>query len=77
VTYAKVKLVLFADRDLRAPDPGWWPTGLVHDVPQPGETIGRGAPVCTLISAGAEVSELVAHGSRLLSVLPDAVLVGG
>ena len=24
---AKVKLVLFADRDLRAPDPGWWPAG--------------------------------------------------
>ena len=48
---AKVKLVLFAPRDLRAPDPGWWPAGLVRDIPHAGETIRRGEPVCTLISA--------------------------
>ena len=24
---ARVKLVLFAERDVRAPDPGWWPAG--------------------------------------------------
>jgi uncharacterized protein len=76
-TCAKVKLVLFAGRDLRAPEPGWWPAGLVHDIPHAGETIRRGAPVCTLISAGADVSELVERGARLLSALPDAVLVGG
>jgi len=74
---AKVKLVLFADRAVRAPDPGWWPAGLVHDVPRAGETIGRGAPVCTLISEGAGVSELFSRGSRLLSTLYDAALVGG
>ncbi len=74
---AKVKLVLFADRDLRAPDPDWWPAGLVHDIPRAGETIERGAPVCTLISANAGVSQLLERGARLLSALPDAVLVGG
>ena len=74
---AKVKLVLFADRTVRAPDPGWWPAGLVRDIPRAGETINRGAPVCTLISSGAGVPELLERGSRLLSALPDAVLIGG
>jgi predicted ATP-grasp superfamily ATP-dependent carboligase len=67
---ANVKLILFAHRDLRAPEPDWWPEGLVHDVPHAGEEIRRGAPVCTLISAGATVSELVECGVRLLSALP-------
>ena len=44
----KVKVVLFADRDVRAPAPGWWPQGLVRDVPHEGEEITRGHPVCTL-----------------------------
>jgi len=74
---AKVKLVLYADRTVRAPDPGWWPAGLVRDIPQPGETITRGAPVCTLISADAAVPELVERGARLLSALPDGALAVG
>jgi uncharacterized protein len=74
---AAVKLVLFADRRLCAPDPSWWPAGLVRDIPRAGETIKRGAPVCTLVSAGPNVPELVQRGARLLSALPEAVLVGG
>ncbi|MGN6867360.1 MAG: ATP-grasp domain-containing protein [Solirubrobacteraceae bacterium] len=69
----KVKLVLYADRDVRAPDPGWWPEDLVRDIPHADEEIKRGAPVCTLISTDASVPELVEHGARLLSALPDAV----
>lgn len=72
---ANAKLVLFADRDLRAPDPGWWPAGLVRDVPRAGEEIKRGAPVCTLISADAGVPELIERGARLLSGLPGAILL--
>jgi predicted ATP-grasp superfamily ATP-dependent carboligase len=74
---AKVKLVLFADRDLRAPDPGWWPADLVRDVPRAGETIRRGAPVCTLVSAGASAPELATRGAGLLSALPEAALARG
>jgi predicted ATP-grasp superfamily ATP-dependent carboligase len=74
---AKVKLVLFADRDLRAPDPAWWPDGLVRDVPHAGETVAKGAPVCTLISPTADVRELAARGDQLLAELPGAVLAGG
>jgi predicted ATP-grasp superfamily ATP-dependent carboligase len=71
---AKVKLVLFADRDLRTPDPGWWPPGLVRDIPRGGEVIGRGAPVCTLISTTADEPELAAYGTRLLAALRSEVL---
>jgi predicted ATP-grasp superfamily ATP-dependent carboligase len=71
-----VKLVLYADRDLRAPDPDWWPDGLVRDVPRAGEEIKRGAPVCTLISATDGVPELVERGARLLAALPEAAPVG-
>jgi uncharacterized protein len=68
---AKVKLVLFADRDLRAPDPAWWPPGLVRDIPHRGDPIARGAPLCTLVSSAADPDELVALGARLLRELPD------
>jgi predicted ATP-grasp superfamily ATP-dependent carboligase len=71
VRCAKVKLVLFADRDLRAPDPAWWPPGLVRDIPHRDEPIARGAPLCTLVSATAEPDELDAVGARLLRDLPD------
>jgi uncharacterized protein len=74
---AKVKLVLFADRDLCAPDPDWWPAGLVRDIPRGGEIIRRGAPVCTLVSVDRTVSELAELGTDLLSKLPDAVLIRG
>ena len=71
-----VKLVLFAQRDLRAPDPGWWPPGLVRDVPHGGEEIRRGAPVCTLLSGRAGAAEVARLGARLLSALPQAVAPG-
>jgi len=74
---AKVKLVLFADRDVRAPDPGWWPAGLVRDIPHAGETIERGAPVCTLISATDGAAEVAARADRLLAALPGVVLARG
>jgi predicted ATP-grasp superfamily ATP-dependent carboligase len=61
--------VLFADRDLRAPDPDWWPAGLVRDIPHAGETFRRGDPVCTLVSADHGVPDLVERGARLLSAL--------
>jgi predicted ATP-grasp superfamily ATP-dependent carboligase len=71
---AAVKLILFADRALQAPDPAWWPESLVRDIPHAGEVIERDAPVCTLISAQQSVPELLERGARLLSALPDAVL---
>jgi uncharacterized protein len=74
---ARVKLVLFAEHDLLAPDPGWWPPGLVRDIPHAGEMIARGAPVCTLVSGTADAPELAARGTELLAALPEAVLASG
>ncbi|HUA48148.1 MAG TPA: ATP-grasp domain-containing protein [Solirubrobacteraceae bacterium] len=74
---ARVKLVLFANRDLRAPDPGWWPEGLVRDIPHGGELIRRGAPVCTLMSPTADVPELAERGARLLAAVGETVLARG
>jgi predicted ATP-grasp superfamily ATP-dependent carboligase len=74
---AKVKLVLFAEDDLRAPDPGWWPAGLVRDIPHGGETIKRGAPVCTLVSTTADTAALAERGARLLAGLAEVVPAGG
>ena len=66
---AKVKLVLFADRDLRAPDPEWWPAGLVRDIPHRDELIRRGSPVCTLYCATADPAGLATQGAALLATL--------
>jgi predicted ATP-grasp superfamily ATP-dependent carboligase len=74
---ARVKLVLFAEHDLLAPDPGWWPEGMVRDIPHRGERIARGAPVCTLVSGTADATELAARGTELLAALPEAVFAGG
>jgi uncharacterized protein len=74
---ARVKLVLFADRDIRAPELDWWPAGLVRDIPHPGEAIARGQPVCTLVSQTAEPEELAAHGAALLAALPEVVAARG
>jgi uncharacterized protein len=71
VRCAKVKLVLFADRDLRAPDPDWWPAGLVRDIPHRGEAIRRGSPVCTLVSATADPTRLATRGAALLAALAE------
>jgi predicted ATP-grasp superfamily ATP-dependent carboligase len=71
---ASVKLVLFAERNLRAPDPDWWPAGIVRDIPHAGETIKRGSPVCTLVSASSDARALAAYGARLLATLPQPVL---
>jgi predicted ATP-grasp superfamily ATP-dependent carboligase len=73
---ASVKLVLFADRTVHAPDPGWWPAGLVRDIPHAGETIRPGAPVCTLVSTDGSAPDLLERGVRLLAALPDAAPVG-
>jgi uncharacterized protein len=72
-----VKLVLFAQREVCAPDPGWWPAKLVRDIPHAGEKIKPGAPVCTLVSVTASAPELAERGARLLSALPGAVLAHG
>jgi uncharacterized protein len=44
------KAILFATRDLRVGDTRGWPAQGIRDVPHPGERIGAGRPICTLVS---------------------------
>ena len=76
-TPRRVKLVLFADRRLRAPAPDWWPAGLVRDVPGDGQAIGAGEPVCTLVADGDDASALATRGAALLRALPEEALARG
>jgi predicted ATP-grasp superfamily ATP-dependent carboligase len=70
------KLVLYADRDVVAPDltrfvsrPSAWldsgpagrhPLQYLADIPLPGQPIARGQPICTLFARGATESECLA-----------------
>src|SRR5881628_3376453 len=51
------KAILYARRDLTAPDTrGWLEDESVRDVPAPGERIARGRPICTVFARGADVA---------------------
>ena len=71
------KIILYADRDLVAPDvtrfvsrPLPWlgsaarrdeSLSSVADIPVPGQAIGRGQPICTLFARGSTESECLAE----------------
>jgi uncharacterized protein len=44
------KAIVFATEDVRVRDTRGWPRRGIRDVPHPGERIGTGHPICTLIS---------------------------
>jgi predicted ATP-grasp superfamily ATP-dependent carboligase len=46
------KAILYAERSVTVGDTSAWLRRDIRDVPHPGETIGRGHPVCTLFAAG-------------------------
>jgi predicted ATP-grasp superfamily ATP-dependent carboligase len=76
-TPLRMKLVLFADHDLRAPAPDWWPAGLVRDIPCRGQAIRAGEPVCTLVADCDDVPALARRGAALLRALPGKALARG
>jgi predicted ATP-grasp superfamily ATP-dependent carboligase len=46
------KAIVYARRDVVVSDPLAWRVPAVADVPHPGERIGRGHPICTLLADG-------------------------
>ncbi len=48
------KGILYARRDLRAPDTSSWESRNIRDIPHPGESISRGTPICSLMGSGAK-----------------------
>ena len=69
--------MLYAPRDVRAPDTRDWAARGIRDVPHPGEPIAAGHPVCTLLATGrspeAVLAELEARAAALRSELHDRV----
>jgi predicted ATP-grasp superfamily ATP-dependent carboligase len=50
---ARGKAILFATADVRVGDTGDWAARGRRDVPHPGERIGRGHPICTVLASAA------------------------
>ncbi len=46
------KAILFAPADLCLGETGHWPGRGLRDIPQPGEQIQQGQPVCTILASG-------------------------
>jgi uncharacterized protein len=71
------KAVLYATRDVRAPDTRQWPERGIRDVPHPGEPIAAGHPICTLVATGrspeAVLADLEARAAALRGELQDRV----
>jgi len=73
------KAVLYATADVRLGDTRDWPRRGIRDVPQPGERIAGGRPVCTLVaeatSPDAVLAGLQARAAALREELHDRVAV--
>ena len=71
------KAILFASREVRVGDTRGWPERAIRDVPHPGERIGAGRPICTLVSAGespeAVLADLETRAAALRRELRDRV----
>jgi uncharacterized protein len=71
------KAILFATRDVRVGDTRDWPARGIRDVPHPGEPIGAGHPICTLVGTGpspeAVLDRLEARAAALRAELHDHV----
>jgi predicted ATP-grasp superfamily ATP-dependent carboligase len=77
------KAVLFATEDVVVGDSERWLARGVHDVPHPGERIGAGRPICTVVATGTTPDEalgaLEEQATRLRSELDSCVeaMAGG
>jgi uncharacterized protein len=58
--WAAGKAVVYATEDLRVPDTRDWPERGIRDVPHPGEAIGAGRPICTLVGTGPSPEDVLA-----------------
>jgi predicted ATP-grasp superfamily ATP-dependent carboligase len=75
------KAVVWTTRDVRLPDTSDWPARGIRDVPQPGERIAAGRPICTLVATGATpeavLAGLEARAGALRTQLHEAMAVDG
>jgi hypothetical protein len=63
------KAIIYARRDVLVSDPVAWRVPAIADVPHPGERIGRGHPICTLLADGRDAE------SCLRALVEDAAAI--
>lgn len=73
------KRIVYARRDVTATASLTWLERGVRDVPHPGDTIGKGRPICTVLSAGpsreACLAALQAEEAQILASCPPSARV--
>jgi uncharacterized protein len=55
------KAIVYAREAVVLPDTSDWPARGIRDVPHPGERIGAGGPICTLLAAGPTPDAVLAR----------------
>jgi predicted ATP-grasp superfamily ATP-dependent carboligase len=58
------KAYLYAERDVTIPDTGNWTARGIRDIPECGEKIDRGGPVCTILADGTTRDEVLRELKR-------------
>ena len=67
------KAILFAGRNAKAPDTGNWLSGDIRDIPASGEKIGKGSPICTILTDGSTYNETLADLLSKANKLKDEI----
>jgi hypothetical protein len=55
------KGILFAEKDAAAPETRHWPARGIRDIPEPGEKLRKGGPICTIVTGRPSYDETFAE----------------
>jgi uncharacterized protein len=67
------KAILFAERDAIAPETRSWIEKTLRDVPESGEKLQKGSPVCTLLSSGPTYDGTLDELIRRAAILKEEI----
>jgi uncharacterized protein len=67
------KAILFAERDVIAPDTRSWIEKTLRDVPESGEKLQKGSPVCTVLTSEPTYDETLAELMRRAAILKEEI----
>ena len=67
------KAILFAERDASAPETRSWIEVNLRDIPESGEKLHKGSPVCTILTSGQTYAETMADLIRRAAVLKEEI----
>ena len=67
------KSILFCERNCTAPDTQDWVARGIRDIPDPGERLNEGSPVCTLLTGCRTYDETLAELIRRAGILKEEI----